>query len=159
MGTIIYQEFESKYKDQVVDLVLSIQQKEFSVAITREDQPDLLEIEKYYQVGGNFWIAVEDGKVIGTIGLLALNKEILALRKMFVLPEYRGKGVSKKLLELAKEFAAENNFKEIYLGTIDIYKAAIRFYEKYDFKEIDRKDLPEIFPIVEVDNKFFRYTL
>lgn len=159
MENIIYKEFNKNYKEEVIELVLGVQQDEFNVSITREEQPDLLDIENNYQVGGNFWIAIDNDEVVGTIGLLALDKNILALRKMFVKPEYRGKGISKKLLDIAKQFAKENDFKEIYLGTIEVYKAALKFYKKYDFIEIKKEELPEIFPVLEVDNRFFKYTV
>lgn len=35
--------YESKFQDEVVNLIVHIQQKEYNVPITKEDQPDLLE--------------------------------------------------------------------------------------------------------------------
>ena len=63
--------YESKFQDEVVDLIVHIQQKEYNVPITKEDQPDLLEVETFYQKDyGNFWVAIYDGKVVGTVALL-----------------------------------------------------------------------------------------
>ena len=42
--------------EQILNLILPIQQFEFNVPLTREAQPDLLDIEAFYhQAGGNFW--------------------------------------------------------------------------------------------------------
>ena len=44
------------FQDEVVDLIVHIQRKEYKVPITKEEQPDLLEIEMFYQRdNGNFW--------------------------------------------------------------------------------------------------------
>jgi hypothetical protein len=50
--------YSDNYKDRVIDLILSIQNGEFKIPVTREQQPDLGKIPTYYQVNnGNFWIA------------------------------------------------------------------------------------------------------
>ena len=87
----IVKEYSKEYQAQVVDLILHIQQKEYNVQITKEDQPDLFTIEEFYQTGnGNFWVAICDDKVVGTISLLDIGNHQVALRKMFVNKEYRG---------------------------------------------------------------------
>jgi hypothetical protein len=56
----IVQSFTSSYQQQVVDLITQIQQQEFGTAIAIADQPDLLKIPEFYQVGdGNFWVAID----------------------------------------------------------------------------------------------------
>ncbi len=53
----------NEYSEQAIDLILTIQQKEFYIPLTIHDQPDLLEIEDFYQkAGGNFWGAFIDGR-------------------------------------------------------------------------------------------------
>ena len=55
MKTVI-KPIKNEYSAAAVDLILSIQQKEFNVPITLEDQPDLLAIDRfYYTDGGCFW--------------------------------------------------------------------------------------------------------
>lgn len=77
--------YESTFQEEVVDLIVHIQQKEYNVSITKEEQPDLLEIETFYQKDhGNFWVAIYDGKVVGTVALLDIENHQVALRKMFV---------------------------------------------------------------------------
>jgi N-acetylglutamate synthase-like GNAT family acetyltransferase len=89
--TINYRTYQTGDHDQVLSLILGIQQQEFGVAITAEDQPDLNNIADFYQSGlGNFWLAVHQGQVIGTIALLDIGRQQVALRKMFVAAAYRG---------------------------------------------------------------------
>lgn len=51
-------QFESGDADGIQEFVFGIQVNEFALPITRDDQPDLKDIEKYFMSsGGNFWAA------------------------------------------------------------------------------------------------------
>ncbi|SEI51019.1 N-acetylglutamate synthase, GNAT family [Dyadobacter koreensis] len=146
------------YSQQIVDLIIPIQQIEFGVPITLEDQPDLMDIENNYQAtGGNFWAALQDGKVVGTIALISIGDGKGVIRKMFVSKDFRGKefGIAQKLLIGLIDFCKKNGITDLYLGTVDILKAAIRFYEKNGFLSLEKKDLPSSFPIMSADNVFY----
>ncbi|MED1409139.1 MULTISPECIES: GNAT family N-acetyltransferase [Bacillus] len=152
--------YDSKFQDEVVDLIIHIQQNEYNIPITKEEQPDLLEIETFYQKDyGNFWVATYDGKVVGTVALLDIENHQVALRKMFVKKEFRGKewGASRMLLQTAISWAKEQNLEDIYLGTTIKFLAAHRFYEKNGFQSVNIEELPKSFPVLEVDKKFYRY--
>lgn len=158
----IIHSYRDCYKEQIIQLILNIQTKEFGVAISIGDQPDLEDIQKFYQKGsGNFWVALEKDCLIGTIGLIDIGNERVALRKMFVDENYRGKekGVAKALLDKAIRWCDKKNIQEIYLGTTARYLAAHRFYEKNGFQEIQVSALPVAFPRMQVDTKFYRRLL
>jgi hypothetical protein len=55
--------------------------------------------------------------------------------------------------------AETNGFNEIFLGTTEKLKAAHRFYEKNGLIEINRQSLPEEFPVMKVDVRFYKYTI
>ena len=146
----------------VIDLILPIQQIEFNVPVTIDDQPDLHDIETNYQkLGGNFWGAKIDGTLVGTIALINTGNNAGALRKMFVKREFRGKqyGIAHALLETTITFCRESNIADVYLGTVDILKAAHRFYEKNGFNHIGASDLPAYFPRMAADNRFYHLHL
>lgn len=154
--------FSPVYEKKVIDLIVAIQRKEFEIPITADDQPDLKNIPEYYQKGnGNFWVALHKDKVVGTVSLLDISANRAALRKMFVNRDYRGRetGTAQKLLKIALNWAMTRGIRKIYLGTTPQFLAAHRFYEKNGFKEISKKDLPETFPIMKVDTKFYKYVL
>jgi|SRR5436190_13158935 len=160
MKKSIIQVYSPIYQQQVINLILSIQQTEFGIPITLEAQPDLENIPSFYQRdNGNFWLAIVENSVVGTIALSDIGNSRGALRKMFVHKDYRGKesGTGQTLLNTLLEWARENDFKEILLGTTEKFIAAQRFYEKNGFLEIDKKSLPKEFPVMEVDVKFYRY--
>ena len=154
--------YQDNYKDRVIDLILNIQNEEFRIPITREQQPDLSEIPKYYQVNnGGFWIARIDEKIIGTIALLDIGNNKGALRKMFVDKNYRGKefGVGQKLLNSLVAWARQKGVTDIFLGTTEKFIGAQRFYVKNGFIELQKQDLPKEFPVMDVDVKFYRLTV
>ncbi len=154
--------YEKKYLEDVTKLILPIQQNEFNISITLEDQPDLLEIPDFYQKGlGNFWVALYRSEVVGTISLIDIGDGLCALRKMFVKKDFRGSeySVAKNLLEKMFDWCKKKGVKEIYLGTTSKYHAAHRFYDKNGFLDIDKNNLPESFPVMEVDSKFYKYSI
>jgi len=146
------------YSQQIVDLIIPIQQIEFGVPITLEDQPDLMDIESnYHATGGNFWAAFQDGKVVGTIALISIGDENGVIRKMFVSKDFRGKefGIAQNLLNGLITYSKARGITDLYLGTVDILKAAIRFYERNGFVALEKQDLPATFPIMSADNVFY----
>lgn len=152
--------YHDSYKNQITELISKIQQEEFHINITPEQQPDLQEIPSFYQHGsGNFWVALDQDIVVGTIALVDIGNNEAALRKMFVRQDYRGKekGIAKQLLDALLQWAKEHNITNIYLGTTSAFKAAHRFYEKNGFIEIPKERLPKTFPIMAVDSKFYMY--
>jgi GNAT superfamily N-acetyltransferase len=143
---------------QVLRLVLTIQREEFGIPVTAEEQPDLQDIQKYYlSVGGHFWVAEADGMVVGTLGLLSIGHGDLALRKMFVATDFRGKshGVAAALLAAALAWAQARQVQRILLGTTEQFQAAHRFYEKHGFSVIPADLLPPHFPRMRLDTRFY----
>ncbi|MEO5683775.1 MAG: GNAT family N-acetyltransferase [Chitinophagaceae bacterium] len=151
--------YSSAYNQQVIDLILDIQQNEFGVPVTIEDQPDLLDIENFYcKDKGNFWIITDNGKLIGTIALIDIGNRQSALRKMFVHKDYRGrdKGIGQQLLDHVIAWCKQKSIDEIYLGTFDRLQAAQKFYLRNGFVMVEKESLPQTFPLMRVDNRFFK---
>src|ERR1700730_5546360 len=89
---IIVKEYSIEHQSQIVDLILHIQNEEYNIPITKEDQPDLFNVKNFYQNNnGNFWVALCGDKVVGTVALLDIRNQQVALRKMFVSQDYRGR--------------------------------------------------------------------
>ncbi|KFF19758.1 GNAT family N-acetyltransferase [Chryseobacterium sp. JM1] len=152
------QQLDNTYSDQLIDMILNIQQKEFNVPITIEDQPDLKQIESFYtEAGGNFWGAFIDGELVGSIALVKFDERAGAVRKMFVKKEFRGKelNIAQELLKVLISFCRESGIDAIYLGTVNILKAAIRFYERNHFVQVEKENLPTRFPLMSADNVFY----
>ncbi len=156
----------------VIDLILQIQREEFGLAITAADQPDLRTVPAFYQTGrGAFLVAESGNRIVGTIGMKDIGEgnggqgnggaENGALRKMFVAADHRGSGsgLAGRLLHAVLDLARENGLHRIFLGTTDRFLAAHRFYEKHGFTPVPPADLPQSFPRMNVDTRFYRLDL
>ena len=156
--SIKIEEYTAIYHQPVVDLVLEIQQQEFGIPITYADQPELANINQFFD---KFLLAIVNGKPVGTIGLKVINNFAI-IRKMFIAKDFRGAAngsIAQKLLNALEAEIAAIFIDNIYLGTIDRYKAAHRFYEKNNYIEIAKSHLPTEFPAMQVDNKFYHKNL
>jgi len=88
-------------------------------------------------------VALKDGNVIGTIGLMNQGKERASMHRFCVAKIFRGKekGVSAGLFSVFIKFAKEHGYKKIFLGTGSEAIAATKFYERNGFLKIE--SLPE----------------
>lgn len=156
---MLIQEYTPQYQEPVIALILSIQQGEFQLPVGREEQPDLEHIaEEYQQGGGNFWVALQGGTVVGTLALKAVGTGVGALRKMFVAPAFRGKqhGTAQRLMDALLAQASTVGMQQVFLGTTAVYLAAHRFYERNGFVRVTRQDVPACVPLMAVDTVFYR---
>lgn len=86
--------------------------------------------------GGCIFLAKEGEEIIGTAGLWKESEEEYELVKMTVAPAYRGKGISKLLLERCLSAARELGAEKIILYSNSQLKTALGLYEKYGFHHV-----------------------
>jgi GNAT superfamily N-acetyltransferase len=150
--------WSSHDRGEVTELIVSIQQGEFGLAITAEDQPDLADVDGFYRAGGGeFWVARCGDLVVGTIAAINIGDGQVALRKMFVHRDHRGAaGLATALMSTLLEWARSASIDTVWLGTTSVMHAAHRFYEKQGFERVSDSDLPSRFPLMHVDSVFYR---
>lgn len=98
---------------------------------------DLHDVEgTYLRPGGAFWVVerADGGGIAGMGGLERVSPERGEVRKMYFLPELRGRGLGRRMLDLMAAFARANGIREITLETATVLKEAIRLYERYGFR-------------------------
>jgi putative acetyltransferase len=84
-----------------------------------------------------YFLAEIDNKVVGGGGIYptdGLLEDTCELVKMYLLPEGRGHGLGRTLIEKCIVAARENGFKKIYLETMPELKQALSVYEKFGFE-------------------------
>lgn len=144
----------------IVGMILPIQGQEFGIPITAEQQPDLGDIDGFYRrPGGEFWLAEDAGRIVGTIAAMYVEENTAAIRKMFVAAEQRGTGLAARLMDTLVEWARAAGFPTLLLGTTDVMHAAHRFYAANGFFPIEIEQLPSSFPRMAVDSVFYRRDL
>lgn len=103
---------------------------------THHSDDSLDEIEKSFADGFFGLIQNEQEKIIGTFGLYKISETNCEIRKMYLLPEARGKGLGKWMVHFLIEKARELKFQKIELDTASVLLEAIELYKKVGFKEV-----------------------
>ena len=86
-----------------------------------------------------FLVVVRGPKVLGGAGVAQLegaDPETCELRKMYVLPELRGLGMGRRLLERCLTIAAELGYRRCYLETLSHMAQAQALYEANGFGDL-----------------------
>ena len=74
-----------------------------------------------------------------------LTKDVKSLyvHRLAVEPQFQKKGIGKKLMDYAEDFAKKNNFISIRLDTFSKNKNNMRFYERRGYKRLEEVFFPE----------------
>ncbi len=142
---ITVEKFIDSDTQDVIDLVLHFQNDGSRPFVSVDDQPDLLHItEEYINKGGYFWVAKDDGKLAGTVGIIPYTDDVYVLKKFFVYEMYQGHPLhlGQKLFSLLLEFAKKKGAKKILLDTPRNTVRAHKFYERAGFKKVEREAVP-----------------
>lgn len=95
---------------------------------------DVSDIEKYYLNNSGWFEVVLDDKIVGSVGVYHINDNECELRKMYLLEDYQGKGIGKKLMDDALNMGRKLGYKVMSLQTNSLLNKAIPLYEKSGFK-------------------------
>ena len=84
--------------------------------------------------GGSFRVVLSaDGQIVGCGGLYPIDEREAEIRRMYLLPNARGVGVGRMLLEELLGHAKERHFERVVLETASVLKEAISLYRKRGF--------------------------
>ncbi|MFR2533856.1 MAG: GNAT family N-acetyltransferase [Clostridia bacterium] len=125
-------EYSSLYKEELYDFIFSIivtDVKKEPNALKKE-LIDLDNIEVYYK--SNFWLAIDNGKIIGSIGLL-VKDEVGEIKRVYVSKDYRRKGIGTLLYNKLEQISKNMKIKELQLSVGINLENAHHFYEKIGY--------------------------
>ena len=98
----------------------------------------------YVPPRGGLWIAVDGDAVIGCVALQPLPAGVGEVKRMFVDPAWRGRGIARALLERLIASARERGHSELRLGTLPDMLEAQALYRSVGFVPIERYRESEI---------------
>jgi len=96
--------------------------------------------ETYQLPKSAFFVIEQDGKVIGGGGVAPLKNgdaDVCEMQKFYILPDYRGFGYGKQLLDASLAAAKEFGFTKCYIETLPSMQTATALYERAGFERID----------------------
>ena len=88
-----------------------------------------------------YFVIERDGIVYGGAGIAQLlggDADTCELKKMYFLPEARGKGLAIAIADRCLDAARSFGYQHCYLETITEMSAANRFYQRYGFRTLER---------------------
>ncbi len=91
-----------------------------------------LAIEAIFQPHIHFFVATLDGVPAGCGGV-ALLDGFAEVKRMYVRPEARGRGIAQAVIARLAAVAGEHGYAVLRLETGDVQHAALRFYEREGF--------------------------
>lgn len=84
-----------------------------------------------------YFVAEANGKILGGGGIYpteGLPEDTCELVKMYLLPEARGIGLGRSLIERCLQTAKEIGFVQVYLETLEELHLALKIYHKFGFE-------------------------
>jgi putative acetyltransferase len=98
------------------------------------------ELSQVFQAPGSiYYVALLEGQVIGGAGVYpteGLPAGTAELVKMYLLPQARGKGYARILIDKCFAFAQQYGYEQLYLETMPELAHAVRIYEKLGFTSL-----------------------
>ena len=95
--------------------------------------------ELFQKPGSIYYVALMDDELVGGGGIYpsdGLPNGTCELVKMYLLPEARGIGLGKRIIEECLAFAKENGYSQVYIESMPELENALKVYEKFGFKYI-----------------------
>jgi putative acetyltransferase len=97
--------------------------------------------DNYQEPTSVYWVVAEGDKVLGGGGIGPLaggDTTVCELKKMYFLPELRGKGLGVKILQILLDEARRLGYKICYLETLNRMNEAAGLYQKMGFQRIPK---------------------
>ena len=103
--------YSSKYKNEIIEFLLEIIVDEFGLT-DLEDYIRNKDFDAFLKPENNFLICLDNGKIVGTCGVLDIGDNTGKLNSFYMKKEYRNKGFG-KLLFVKQEFFIAHGFSEV----------------------------------------------
>lgn len=101
-------------------------------------QNELKNLPSFYGPPTGAIIMAKDGdEYVGEICIRNMGDFMAEIRRMYVKPSHRGKGIGRKLLNKAKEEAKRLGYRFLRLDAIPEMKSALHLYKSSGFYEIE----------------------
>jgi ribosomal protein S18 acetylase RimI-like enzyme len=105
-------------------------------------------LKQQFHEGQQFYAVKENDRFIGftAIELHHPERENVKIHKLYVLPEFHGKGIGLALVDQVKVVALSEKMKTILLN-VNRFNSAVSFYEKYGFRTVKEE-------VIDIGNGF-----
>jgi putative acetyltransferase len=92
--------------------------------------------EQYASPRGCLYIAMDENQPVGCVALRELGDGICEMKRLYVIPDYRGRNIGRLLAETVIQAAGKLGYDRMRLDTIPSMKQANVLYKVLGFKKI-----------------------
>lgn len=123
-----YQAAVSLFKEYAQGLGIDLQFQQF-------DQELQVIPTRYGPPQGELWLIQDTDQWVGCAALKQLDEHTCELKRMFVQPAYRGRGLADQLMEQALTTALDLGYQVMKLDSLRRLTPALKLYQRYGFEE------------------------
>lgn len=105
--------------------------------LERSIKEDLGNIYEHYFPSGIFFVAISDTNIVGCLGAQKEGTSTFRLKRLSVKMHYRNQGIARELLNNVEIWSRERKATKLILGTSEVQKDALRFWQKSGFQVIE----------------------
>jgi carbonic anhydrase len=91
----------------------------------------------YAPPDGRLYLAIEGTRPAGCSGIKKISTELCELKRLYVCPLFRGKGIGRHLVLAAVKDAREIGYKKMRLDSLPSMRRALDLYRSMGFKPIE----------------------
>jgi putative acetyltransferase len=109
----------------------------FEAYIARSLVEEISRVTDYYsERNGGFWVAVDGGTLVGMFGLEPAGDTAMELRRLYVDPEVRRRGIARRMLAFAEQECRRRHRPRLDLSTSELQREALAFYRHAGYELI-----------------------
>ena len=102
------------------------------------DPTGYLDPEDYNPPRGRFFLAMSGDEVLACGGVVWIDDSVAEIKRMWVDPAARGRGLASRLLAFLEQTAATSGRLTVRLDTNPVLTPAIAMYRKNGYRDIER---------------------
>jgi ribosomal protein S18 acetylase RimI-like enzyme len=106
--------------------------------------------------GGQIFVALYENTVVGTCAVLPNGASEFELAKLTVSPEFRGRGIARRLVERCIAFARDRGVRRVMLVSNSQLQPALRLYESLGFEyrsvpSVTKYEVADVCMVLDLD--------
>jgi putative acetyltransferase len=144
-GTPLIVPFQDSHAAGVLDVIAAVF-REYAMTFDPSGfDTDLRDVPRYYsEHGGAFWVLEETGLVVGTVAVVPTAPTACEVKRLYLLPGYRGRGFGRALVERVLEWATASGRTTVVAWSDVRLATAHAVYERMGFVRCGERSVEDI---------------